>query len=808
MMKRAIWLGFSIWLLVPAIAAGQGTQIESGTSNPPTCSIGMLFLNISSSILYTCSATNTWSSVIGAGGSPGGSTGQVQVRSSSGTFAPGLVWYASQFPGTGCAKINAALNAASANGGWVYGDFTGTIDCTNGISIPGGVTLYLPPNLTLNPLGGAGTGAGIVTSGGSHLICGGTNPSAGTVITAGNYFNRPMIQTTADGHWQEIANCRLEGNRANQTSATITSASRTSNTNTITTSTAHNLHVNDIVYIDNVTDASFNGTQTVSAIVSGTQFRYATVGLTDASSSGGTATGGVDGIYMYRVGENLNIHHNYVETTSGSCFRFSGNMSPSGSFTANTCFDGGRYVYDFDGANGDFHIIDGSDSANWGVFGLYQTVAYLKVTVDRMKTDSPISSVPNWAVARGGNGRLTCKHCGIYAGPPGPRDAILVRTGSGAWSFEIENSEIGTEIGNIINDQGAIIPVDRLTVTNHIEHWYYDASPGFLLTVPGGNGPQGFINTVSYNSIASTTENVLIQGNLARLMSANVTGGCDTFTGFGIAAIEGASITIHNPYNCQMGFNDEDTSNATPSQRIRTGTGNVRLPPGQSWATFTYLWPKTPVANNGFTRASNEVTVTTSYRYNFNVGDNVTISGASGCATSVNGTFAIAGIPTNTTFTFNQTGGNETCGGSAASVSLPRWWLTGSYPPVPRPFGSTSQKNETAADANVLTFTPPAGVGSYRVRFVMSVSAANAATLGWTATWKDSNGKAQGPTNLSLYQSGTAAPALTYTTSRAGNYYGQADIDVDNSATPIVIKLTFTGTSFAAKVSATVEKVL
>lgn len=123
-------------------------------------------------------------------------------------------------------------------------------------------------------------------------------------------------------------------------------------------------------------------------------------------------------------------------------------------------------------------------------------------------------------------------------------------------------------------------------------------------------------------------------------------------------------------------------------------------------------------------------------------------------------------------------------------------------------YGSTSQRSETAADANVLTLTPAAVVGSYRLRFVLSVSAATAATLGWTATWTDSNAAAQTPTNLALYQSGVAAPALTFTTSAAGNYYGEAYIDTNAAAANIVIKLTFAGTSFTAKASATIERLI
>jgi hypothetical protein len=122
--------------------------------------------------------------------------------------------------------------------------------------------------------------------------------------------------------------------------------------------------------------------------------------------------------------------------------------------------------------------------------------------------------------------------------------------------------------------------------------------------------------------------------------------------------------------------------------------------------------------------------------------------------------------------------------------------------------GSTSQKAETGADANVLTVTPAAVAGSYRLRVVLSVSAASAAVIGWTATWTDSNGNAQTPTNLALFQSGAAAPALTFTTSAAGNYYAEAQIDVNNAGTNIVIKATFSGTSVAYKISATIERII
>jgi hypothetical protein len=144
------------------------------------------------------------------------------------------------------------------------------------------------------------------------------------------------------------------------------------------------------------------------------------------------------------------------------------------------------------------------------------------------------------------------------------------------------------------------------------------------------------------------------------------------------------------------------------------------------------------------------------------------------------------------------------CNPGSGSGSGPLCYLNGT---VVTQLASTLQKSESGADTNVLTFTPPGVAGTYRIRLALSLSAANAATLGWTATWKDSSGNAQAPTNLAFFQSGIAAPALTFTTSAARDYYADAQIDVDSSATNIVIKLTFSGTSFTGKASASVERV-
>jgi len=120
--------------------------------------------------------------------------------------------------------------------------------------------------------------------------------------------------------------------------------------------------------------------------------------------------------------------------------------------------------------------------------------------------------------------------------------------------------------------------------------------------------------------------------------------------------------------------------------------------------------------------------------------------------------------------------------------------------------GVTSQKSETTtADANVLTVTPAAAVGTYRVNVVISVSAATSGVIGWTLSWTDSNGNAQSNIAQSLFQLGTASPALTFTTSAAGNYSGSTVIDVNNAAAGIIVKWVGGGTT-TAKMSAVIER--
>lgn len=120
---------------------------------------------------------------------------------------------------------------------------------------------------------------------------------------------------------------------------------------------------------------------------------------------------------------------------------------------------------------------------------------------------------------------------------------------------------------------------------------------------------------------------------------------------------------------------------------------------------------------------------------------------------------------------------------------------------------ATNAKTETGADASVLSCTPASAAGSYEACVSLDVSAASAATLGWTMTWTNSKGNANAPTNMSLFQMGVAAPALTFSAAANNSYYACVPIAVNNAGTAIVVKTTFSGTSIAYNASAIVKRV-
>jgi hypothetical protein len=415
---------------------------------------------------------------------------------------------------------------------------------------------------------------------------------------------------------------------------------------------------------------------------------------------------------------------------------------------------------------------------------------------------------------------------------------------AGTWASEIVACNVGFDTLAVANVPATATTTGSLAVYNGQALIEADATSGsFVLTLPDATIPANKGRRYSIVKVDSTANTVTVQGFGGQQISGNasvilstqwsilsiisdgakwVGGDPDILTpvpvssgGTGVATLTLNGVLYGNGTSpvlvtAQGGANSVLTANSgapvfssTPTVTSITTTGGTTTLAGTVTISGTASYT---TANPTFfsSTGSGAVVLATS----------PTISGA-----TLSGALSITGTATYTTANptfFSATGSGAVVLATAPTLSALAVTNTitsynGSSTAgngVAAILAATSQKSETAADASVLSFTPPATAGSYRVRFVMSVSAANAATLGWTITYTDSNGNAQTPTNLALNQTGSAPAALTFTTSAAGNYYGAVDIDVNNSATPIVVKLTFSGTSFAAKVSSTIARII
>lgn len=324
-------------------------------------------------------------------------------------------------------------------------------------------------------------------------------------------------------------------------------------------------------------------------------------------------------------------------------------------------------------------------------------------------------------------------------------------------------------------------------------------------------------DTVSWRSTDNTSNLAL---GLTGAASGNIPADCLSFSGSILSTFissaanpasagelrlaKGDAINFRNNANSAdvngLKHNTDDTVTVGGTAGIKTGgaiasTGAVTAPSANFSGTVTasaFISNSTSVASAGTVRMAFADSI--KFRNATNSADLIGLS-SSGLSDNV--------IVVGDTPGISIKGGVSSCGGVSTSNGG-----AGNGFGVPLFVTCTSQRSEVAADTNVLTYTPAASAGTYRIEFAMSVSAANTATLGWSAAWTDSNGHAQAPTNLSLLKAGTAAPALTFSAAANDTYYASAIVDIDNSSTSIIVKLTFSGTSFTAKVTATIERLI
>jgi hypothetical protein len=118
----------------------------------------------------------------------------------------------------------------------------------------------------------------------------------------------------------------------------------------------------------------------------------------------------------------------------------------------------------------------------------------------------------------------------------------------------------------------------------------------------------------------------------------------------------------------RVGFAQGNLSSTCGGIQLSSVTANC----GGIWLRYDTNTPAVVnITNNGITRASGVVTVTSATHSLTLVGQTVTIASATGCGTDPNGARVVTGIPSTTTWTFTQAGGDETCGGNAPATATP-----------------------------------------------------------------------------------------------------------------------------------------
>jgi len=281
---------------------------------------------------------------------------------------------------------------------------------------------------------------------------------------------------------------------------------------------------------------------------------------------------------------------------------------------------------------------------------------------------------------------------------------------------------------------------------------------------------------------------------------------CTTSGGtFGVNVLDGSQLTFINWY---------DRSNAgTASINLGGTAGRVILIGGESQNSTSYVYQVSVGTLELIARYDSP----SASAWNLTGGSMICHSGSSSGSPGV--TMAGGGL----TISPLYNGSNLTLTGSTGTLNYYSNNIFG--PPTISAFSGTVKdltrasavvghelhQSVTGANAAFLTYPPPSGTGmsgTYRIGITMACSAATAATVGWTATWKDLNGGNRSPTNLAMFQLGVAAPFLTVVLAANTNYAGETIISIDSSGTNIVIAITFTGTSFTALVSAYVEQLV
>jgi DNA-binding beta-propeller fold protein YncE len=340
------------------------------------------------------------------------------------------------------------------------------------------------------------------------------------------------------------------------------------------------------------------------------------------------------------------------------------------------------------------------------------TFTYTQAGVDATSGAGAITNdAVNWSVngVAGGNTSVgTITSGGVYTAPASlPKATTASITASGA----VRSATTGT-----------------VTITTSAAH---NLVIGQVIVISGVTDST-FNGTFQVVSVPSTTTFTYTQtGNTSTSGNGTVTSFAVTITatsvvstsstGTAVASIDsGIGITI-TPTTATVGTGETFQFNATvagvsgSNQGVTWQVNGVTLgaaSTGTISSSGLFTAPATaPTSNtativgtNGAVRNTNVVTITTAAAHGFATGQSVTIAGVSD--TTFNGTFAIASVPSITTFTYAQTAANATSGGGTAVSTSDAVTITAISVADPTRSTTAGALIVTATDPTLTSVTP------------------------------------------------------------------------------------------------------
>lgn len=211
----------------------------------------------------------------------------------------------------------------------------------------------------------------------------------------------------------------------------------------------------------------------------------------------------------------------------------------------------------------------------------------------------------------------------------------------------------------------------------------------------GGGTISSFAVTIKAVSVADATASATAISNLSSGVTVRVTpssavvGTSEAFQFF--AVVTGTSNSM-----VTWAVNDVAGGNTTVGTITTNGLFTAPAAPP---TTNTVS-----IGANGAVRSSNVVTITTSSAHGFVVGQSVLIVGVSD--TSFNGTFAIATVPSTSTFTYSQTGANATSGGGTAASTSNAVTIKATSAADPTRSSTAVAQIQTSGDPTLTSISP------------------------------------------------------------------------------------------------------